>query len=422
VPESGRGVAPECGRKKRWLPDPAETIDHTTSRRTGPRAWLRALEEAAAAGLIPGFNATTRAIVTVLAGRMNFDTGHARYVMQDVMERTGLGKTAVTNHVKMLRAGGWLAWVEHGSLRNALRGLGGYARTATVYAATIPPVYDAHAGNVLIGTGYTARAVIDHRGTAAVDTAGTTPVENSGDASTRTPSLWVVKEVGQCQVVGGKDSSTADAAASEITRPRKKRRHTVTGYKITGERIERARQLAKSVRPRVNWVQGASHDQLSWVFLDLVARDWHEGRIVAWLGRLGQEIGAPRWRPRFPHRVIAAALRRQDEADARLAQNGPTPGATRPANAPTAEFAAAARRVAERYAPTDIVDYPSVAESPENIHDRGILHDVAAADLGIVRSLIEHLGRDEALRIAGSDAVRAYDAARERDLVYGITA
>ncbi|MFF3991495.1 hypothetical protein ACFY0B_44000 [Streptomyces sp. NPDC001797] len=94
---------------------------------------------------------------------------------------------------------------------------------------------------------------------------------------------------------------------------------TVTGYKITGARIERARQIAKSVRPLVNWTQRSSLDELSWVLLDLVARDWSEPRIVRWLHHLGQEIGVPQWRPHAPHRVIAAALRRKAQKDARTA-------------------------------------------------------------------------------------------------------
>ncbi|MBP5896389.1 hypothetical protein [Streptomyces scabiei] len=90
--------------------------------------------------MFPGFNDSTLAIIDVLQSRMDFDTGHARYALKDVIERTGLKRAAVTKHVAMIRRAGWLAWVEHGSLRNALRGLGrpGYARTATVYAATIP--------------------------------------------------------------------------------------------------------------------------------------------------------------------------------------------------------------------------------------------------------------------------------------------
>ncbi|NUR01282.1 MAG: hypothetical protein HOY79_33600 [Streptomyces sp.] len=412
MPNSTPGTEQASGRKERWAPAAEETIGHTASRHSSPRAWLRALERAVAAGLLPGFNDTTAAIIAVLAARMDYGTGHCRYMLQDVMESTGLGRTAVTDHVKMLRAGGWLAWVEHGSLRNALRVLGmpGYAKTATVYAATIPPAYDVLEGNILNGRGYEARVV------------GVTPTarERRVEEASRTPSLRVVKEVGQVQVVGGEGTTTADAAADRIS-SRRKRSRTVTGYKITPGRIEQARHLAKRIRPLVNWVQGATLDQLSWVLLDLVARDWHEGRIVAWLAKLGQEIGAPRWRPRFPHRVIAAALQRRDEADARLAEHGPTPGATQPTTAPNAAFAAA-RQAVRRYDRTAYVTLPAVDQVPEDMHDRGILRDAAAEDLGIVRSMVDCLGREEALRVLGSDALRAYDTANEAALVYAVTA
>ncbi|MFJ8158374.1 hypothetical protein [Streptomyces sp. NPDC094468] len=275
------------------MPDPAETVAHTASRHTGPRLWLRALAAAARAGLIRGFTTTTQRIVDVLASRMNYDTGHARYVLTDVMNRTGLGRTAVTRHIQLLRAAGWLAWAEHGSRRNALRsrGMPGYARTATVYAATIPPRYDTHQGNTVAGTGYQARLV------------------------RRTPSLWSVEEEGTVQVVGGKEASTASPPGGRPRR-RRRRRLTATGYKITGLRIERARQIARSVRPLVNWTQRSTLDELSWVLLDLVARGWNEPRIMSWLHHLGQELGVPRWRPRAPHRVIAAALRRKAVDDA----------------------------------------------------------------------------------------------------------
>ncbi|MFJ3763002.1 hypothetical protein [Streptomyces sp. NPDC090080] len=298
-PESTRAPKPAQNasiRRKRWMPDPAETVTHTASRRTGPRAWLRALQHAAAAGLVPGFTATTQRIVAVLAGRMDYDTGHARYVLTDVMERTGLSRTAVTGHVRLLRAGGWLAWAEHGSRGNALRprGLPGYARTATVYAATIPPHYDARVGNTVAGAGYLARLI------------------------PRTPSLWWVEKKRAVQVVGGQGASTANAANRKPTfrSTRRPRQLTVTGYKITSARIERARQTAQSVRPLVNWIQRSTLAELSWVLLDLVAQDWSEPRIRLWLHRLGQDLGAPRWRARAPHRVIAAALRHMAHTNA----------------------------------------------------------------------------------------------------------
>ncbi|MFF1284351.1 hypothetical protein ACFVY4_26865 [Streptomyces sp. NPDC058299] len=401
-----------CERRKRWAPDPVETIAHTASRRTGPRAWLRALERAVDAGLLPAFNDTTQAIITVIASRMNYDTGHARYVLRDIMERTGLGRTAVTEHVKMLRAEGWLAWVEHGSLRNALRALGvaGYARTATVYAATIPPLYDAHEGHILIGTGYEARIVIDYRPDSPVDTAGKAPVENPPVDNSRTPSRWVLKGEGQVQVVGGKGVSTGRARAAEKS-PRRKKKLTITGYKITGERIDRARQAAVSVRPLVNWIQGATHDQLSWVFLDFAAREWSDARIVAWLGKLGNELGVRRWRPRFPHRVIAAALRRDDQtATERAYTEGPDDEPYVRPVAPNEAFQAA--REAIRGGHEEPSECWAIGEHDKvelDLLERAAHVEMARETPGLILAQYRFLGRESAIRTFGTMAARVID-------------
>lgn len=420
VEKSTSGIEHFSENRKGWRPEPSETIACTASRRSQPRAWLRALERAVEAGLLPGFTAATQAIIEVIAARMNYDTGHARYVLRDVMERTGLGRTAVTKHVKMLRSAGWFAWVEHGSLRNALTRLGvkGYARTATVYAATIPPAYDALVGNILVGTGYTARAIVDHRPKSPVDTAGNEAgnkaVENSDAPETRTPSLWVDKEVGQVQMVGAKDSSTGQArTAFEI--PRRKKKHTVTGYRITGERIERARKIAKWVRPLVNWLQGATLDQLSWVLLDLVARDWTDNQILVWLGRLGQKIGAARWRPQFPHRVIAAALKRKDQADTMKAHGygEPDEDTLRAATAPHAEYGQA------REAVRDIGDEAQARialslpdEDCELNLTNAELQAAAKADPKLFLTAVTVIGREAALAAygtVGAEILAAHD-------------
>lgn len=412
IPESTTATE-QMSRRKRWAPAPAETVAHTASRHTGPRAWLRALERALAEGLLPaGYNATTQAIVDVLASRMGYDTGHARYVLRDVIERTGLKRATVTKHVAMLRAAGWLAWAEHGSLRNALRGLAdGYARTATVYAATIPPAYDAAQGNVLTGTGYEARVLRPKAHPAPVDTAGKSPVENSDTDEPWTPSLWVVQEESQVQVVGGESTSTADAAAAKSPRPKK--RLTVTGYRITGPRIDRARSLAVSVRPLVNWIQGASHDQLSWVFLDLVARDWSEARIVLWLRNLGQAMGGRRRRPRYPHRVIAAAILREDQAAAQRAITvGPDNEPRVHAVPPNAAFQAV--RAGRPVEPDEsFEDIPTVDVAPEENWDRALLQGAAADNPRLVLSFAEIAGRDAALRVYGTAAARIIDTAEE---------
>ncbi|MDX3672792.1 hypothetical protein [Streptomyces europaeiscabiei] len=374
--------------------------------------------------MFPGFNDSTLAIIDVLQSRMDFDTGHARYALKDVIERTGLKRAAVTKHVAMIRRAGWLAWVEHGSLRNALRGLGrpGYARTATVYAATIPPEFDALVGNVLVGTGYLARVItiapdarpnppVETAVDAPVDTTGKKPVENLGAETAWTPSRWVVSVTSQVHVSGGNNSSTGQARTAEsITPRRKKRKKTVTGYKITGERIDRARQLAKTVRPLINWIQGSTHDQLSWVLLDLVARDWSENKILVWLNKLGQEIGAPRWRPRFPHRVIAAALRRDDkEAATRAVPEALAHEEHMPVVAPNDAFQVARDALRNRLEGVPSEPRETVSEDDASELDNwdfAARMEAVKADPALALVVAQFRGREEAIRLYGTEAAR----------------
>jgi hypothetical protein len=308
---------PRSAVRRPWTPDPSQTVARTTSRHSGPRAWRRAAERALEAGLVPGANAVTTVVLEDLARRMDYSTGHVRYCLADTMASTDLSRSTVTKHIRLLRSAGWLAWAEHGSLRNVLRGLGrpGYAPTATVYAATIPPAFDTWAGNRLGGVGYSARVVgatargREQRVAEAVDNSSRKAVDNPAKRSSRTPSLRVVKEEGQVQVVGG--SSTA----------KRQRKTTILGSIPTADAVARARRLAAEIRPLVNWLQKASRRQLSWVLLDLVLMGWDDQRILNWVraatpySRSGQGV----WRPRFPHRVLAAALLGEDQDARRIA-------------------------------------------------------------------------------------------------------
>jgi hypothetical protein len=234
---------------------------------------------------------------------MDYGTGHVRYRLTETMARTGLGRSTVTKHVALLRAAGWLAWAQHGSLRNVLRGVGrpGYAATAAVYAATIPPAFDEWAGNRLGGRGYAARVVgatergREQRVAEAVDNSQRKASDRAGSEGPWTPSLRGVKEEGQVQLEGGFCS----------TAQRQQKRRTILGQTITAAAVTQAERLAAWVRPLVGWLQRATRRQLSWVLLDLVLLGWDEQRILGWLREHNQ---LTTWRPRFPHRQIAAKL------------------------------------------------------------------------------------------------------------------
>ncbi|MFG2463366.1 hypothetical protein ACGFWE_40825 [Streptomyces sp. NPDC048523] len=346
---------------------------------------------------------------------MDFDTGEVRYCLEDMVARLGLSRATVSRHVAYLREMGSLAWVKRGSRTNVRRalGLGGYAPTATVYAAVIPGVYDRALGHTVVGSGYTARIVIDQRGRGS---SAILPVDNSPEDSRcsdpdETPSLMVVKEVDQVQVVGGNDSSTEQARTAESTARRKKRKLTILGYKITADRIDRARKLAVSVRPLVNWIQGATHDQLSWVLLDLVAKDLSDTQIAVWLRDLGQELGVGRWRPRFPHRVIAAALRREDHEATQRAHGHLPAQRDRAVSAPNAAFEQARRTLYSRVA-EPVVSYGTYGEDDVVTPTAWELEqqwDALSADPDLVLAAARISGRDAAVATYGSQGARILD-------------
>lgn len=347
---------------------------------------------------------------------MDYDTGEVRYCLEGMVGRLGLSRATISRHVAYLREMGSLVWVQRGSRANArrARGLSGYARTATVYGAVIPAIYDHALGHTIVESGYAARIVIDQRGTvpAPAGAVDNSSVENNSSGELETPSLMVVKEVGQCQVVGGKDISTVQARPAESTTRRKKRKLTILGYKITAARIDRARKLAVSVRPLVNWLQGATYDQLSWVILDMVAKDWSETQILLWLRDLGQELGVRRWRPRFPHRVIAAALRRHDQAETKRAT---THGldydeALQHTIPPNEAFQQATRKIRQAPSTQEIyVEYPQVEDIPMDAWDKSLLREALTADPQLVLVAARVSGREAALRAYGSEGARILD-------------
>lgn len=283
-----------------------QEVANTKSRRTGPRRWLKAVEWLIGAGLHPKVNATTRRVAEDLAARMDYDTGHARYCMLETAARLGVDKATVKRHVKYLRELGALAWVQHGTLANVrpLHDLPGYAATATVYAAVIPPVYDHAMGHRIIGTGYGARIIVDLRGQDAkpVDTPGNPPVDNSGPESLAPPSLTVVKEVGQVDLVGGFNYT-------EQARPPKTRiphqSSLIKGRRRTAVDVQKASNETRMVRALVNWAQSVGLRELEFVLRPWTDRGWDALRIA---DNLNGMCAGVRWRPKNPVAFIRARI------------------------------------------------------------------------------------------------------------------
>ncbi|MFD8488584.1 hypothetical protein [Streptomyces sp. NPDC059712] len=304
----------------------SQHIDHTQSRRSGPRKWLRAVQWLIAAGLHhPKANQTTMRIAEDLAARMDYDLGHVRYGLDEMIARLGLSRGYICKHISYLRELGALAWVQHGNSTNInrLKGLLGYAGTATVYAAVIPAAYDHAMGHTVIGTGYEARIVIDQRGQQQPTIPAQTrrqpvdnpPVDNSSSQGEETPSLTWLREESQVQMVGG---VTTTAARSQQTRPTKtssrKKRATILGATVTAAGMQLGDKLAKAIRRRVPWTRRATHDQLRWVCADMGEQQWTEDQAVRFAVEAGHAHRAGfGWDPSRPHRLIAMELQAQRE-------------------------------------------------------------------------------------------------------------
>jgi hypothetical protein len=298
----------------------SQHIDHTASRRSGPRKWLKAVQWLIAAGLHPKANQTTMRIAEDLAARMDYDTGHVLYGLTDMVNRLGISRAQIARHISYLRELGALAWVQHGTRTNLLAAMGlkGYKGTATVYAAVIPPAYDHAMGHRIIGAGYTARIVIDQRGQqqptipaqARREPVDNPPVDNSGSEGHETPSLTWLRKESQVQMVGG---VTTTAARSQQTCPTKtssrKKRTTILGNTVTAAGMQLGDKLAKAIRSRVPWARRATHDQLRWVCADMGEHQWTEDQAVRFAVDAGHTHRAGfGWDPSRPHRLIAMEL------------------------------------------------------------------------------------------------------------------
>lgn len=317
IPEFERGFV--YGELAAPIRGAAQEVAHTASRRSGPRRWLRAVAWwVTAAALHRRTGATVRAIAQDLAGRMDFDTGHARYCLDDVAAALGIDRATVKRRVAQLREAGLLAWAQHGSRTNVRRvlGLKGYAGTATVYAAVIPPEYDVAHGIERVGSGYHARIIVRTTAQGPVDNS---PVDNP-DAP---PSLYVVKEEGKAEVDGGlKDTSRKRASRPTASASPTSSRATVvakcgTSSKTAGRspaQVARDCWIAGQVRPRVNWTQPEGIRRLAFALRPLIDRGLDVHDIAA-------ELNAWRllWRPTRPAAYIRAELAQQAAHEAALA-------------------------------------------------------------------------------------------------------
>ncbi|MGW8702301.1 hypothetical protein ACWGOK_36170 [Streptomyces eurythermus] len=322
------------------MPTREQEIDTTRSRHTGPRRWRRAITWLIAAGLHPKTNHTTLRIAEDLADRMDYTTGHVRYCLDEMTARLGIGRATIKRHISYLRQLGTLAWAQHGTRINIRRtmGLKGYAATATIYAAVIPPVYDHAMGHTIVGAGYNARIVIDQRGQAPRIPAQTRtepvdnpPVDNPASEGLEPPSLTWVEEDGKQQMVGGSNYT------SQARQPKPRIPHQSSnknGQRRTATDVREASKTVRLVRALVPWTQTVGLRPLEFVLRAWTDRGLDAYQIAADLN--GMCCGL-RWRPKNPIAFIRARLtadkqhqqEMQDAQDAaaRWEQENPLEGA-----------------------------------------------------------------------------------------------
>lgn len=282
---SDQHISTTCSRRLR---DPEEFIDAVTFM----------------TGHHPRANATTLKVARDIADRMPASKdGHVAYALAGMQQRLGLGRSTVMEHVAILREMGVLCWVEHGSLRNALRTrLGnrftagvGYRATATIYAPCAPPAYDRARGRIREGGGYHSRIrgyTPAGRATAIAE-ARRRSAHRTPSSSRRTPH----SPAGRGE--GSKDSATP------------KRRTTTTSREggstgVTAQQAAVGMAHAQRVQLEVWWTQGTCVRQLAYALRPLTSAGygWREiaRELTSW--RVPQ-------RPTHASAYIRAGLRRR---------------------------------------------------------------------------------------------------------------
>ncbi|MEU1468904.1 cell wall protein [Streptomyces sp. NPDC005761] len=266
----------------------------TVARHAQPRAWLRAVvwlvEEA---GIHPRAGEATLRIARDLARRMDFTAGTVLYDLEGTATRCGLSRATVKRHVGCLRELGALVWVRHGSRRNLRLPGRPYAGTATVYAATVPYVYDHAHGNRIDGRGFSARVVgmpvpsADNSVTGSQDCRAREPQSLAARPRTRTAEAEE-----RCNDTPRRYARPRAASRTRNSTPR-------SPLQVAGDI-----RIAAQVRPHLPWAQSEGLRRLAYALRPLIdqgldAHDISTELTSWWLA----------WRPARPAAYITARLR-----------------------------------------------------------------------------------------------------------------
>ncbi|MFI7362202.1 cell wall protein [Streptomyces sp. NPDC050149] len=344
----------------------------TASRQARPGAWLRAVVWLVEAGLHRRAGATTLAVARDLAGRMDYRLGFVLYDLEGTAARCGVSVATVKRHVRVLRELGALVWRRHGTKRNLHLPGRRYAGTATVYAATIPAVYDAAMGHRLEGAGYGARVC-------GVTGAGRERAVGAAQARSRpvdNPRAGNRSSGGRAPHSSGRHHHVPKADVEE--------KGNYTNYTSRRSPLQVARDIAvaRQVRPLVAWTQHEGLRRLAYALRPLIDRGLDARAIAAELS--GMAAG---WRPVRPAAWITAALGRDREEPVAHGRTEP-PEAFR-------------RSVTDTREPWAVVvaDGPSCGVEGLTRGEVVRLRSAAASDPGLVLAALENLGERDTRRL-----------------------
>lgn len=387
------------------VPTAEQDVVTTGSRRSQPRAWLRAVAWLVEAGAHPKALATTTLSIAIdLAERMDFERGIVLYDLEGTARRVGVSRATVKRHIKVLREIGALVWLQHGSRRNLRLPGRKYAATATIYGATIPPAFDHAHGHRLSGQGYTAR----HTGFTPAGRAQAIAAARETAARTRRePPSRTNTTHSPIADLSGTSTTTRRARAAKITKPKKK---SVLGRTVTAAVYQTADHLARKLRPLHTWLQRTRIEQLSWVLADKAADGATLQQVHAWLHEINPvHYFGPHWRPAQAHAYVAAKLLQDATLARETAQRIADDARATP---PTAEFHDALQSLRD-----DAGTYVEFAEITDIAElDASLLQQMRAdacwrfkqyGDTDLVLTAVDGLGIPEASRLYTAQLVEA---------------
>ncbi|MEU8952568.1 hypothetical protein [Streptomyces sp. NPDC048489] len=240
----------------------------------------------------PKAGATTIRLATAFAARMHRSRhGHVAFNLDATVRELGLSRRTILNHARYLRELGLIAWVEHGSKRNALRtrrdkvfGPGsGYRGTATIYAPAAPPAWDRHQGHRVRGTGYRARLIgyTDKGRDRAVAAARSRARRARTSPRKRcTPSVVVTSTPSSLQL---------DTGERKYTRPSRKqsgpRRRPRAA--LPAAECRQAIALTENVQREVWWLYTACSRRIAYALRPLISAGWTDVQLAAELSTWG---------------------------------------------------------------------------------------------------------------------------------------